>query len=107
MGTLKADWQNINKVNKRIDWMKLAKYAMMTILILAVMIVAIVGIGEWGDSREATAEGQKAFAGAMDKLSFALDTTLESKNTDILIIDKLNELYDTHNIQGVIQNAKS
>jgi len=34
---------------------------MMVILILAVMIVAIVGLGEWGDAQKAKAEGEVAF----------------------------------------------
>lgn len=107
MGTLKADWQNINKVNKRIDWMQLAKYALTAIMILAVMVVLIIGIGEWGDAQQAHAEGEVAFASAMDNLNSALETSLESKNTDVLILDKLNQLYGTKNIGGVINNAKN
>jgi uncharacterized membrane protein YhaH (DUF805 family) len=105
--TLKADWQNINKMTKRIDWMQIAKYAMMTVLILAVMIVAIVAIGEWGDAKIAEAEGDKAFAGAMENLNSALETSLEAKNTDVLILDKLNQLYGTKNIAGTIQDVKN
>ena len=107
LATLKADYQNINKVSKRVDWMQIAKYALTAIFILAIMVVAIVAIGEWGEAQLAKAEGEKAFAGAMQNLNEALQTSLESKNTDVLILDKLNELYGTKNIAGVIQNARN
>lgn len=107
VATLKADWQNINKVNKRVDWMQIAKYAMMAILILAIMIVSIVGIGEWGDAQKAQAEGDKAFAAAMLSLSDSLDTNLETANTNVLILDKLKQLYGTNNIPQVIKSAKN
>jgi len=107
VGTLKADWQNINKVTKRVDWMQIAKYAMMTILILAVMVVSIVGIGKWAEASKSKAESDKAFASAMDSLNDALAKNLESKNTDLLIIGKLNELYATKNLQGAIKELKN
>jgi len=105
--TLKADWQNINKVTKRIDWMQLAKYALTAIMILAVMIVAIVGIGEWGDAQKARAESDKALAGFGIEIRSSVDSLLESKNTDLLILDKLNQLYGTNNIAGTIKNLKN
>lgn len=107
IATLKADWQNINKVNKRVDWMQIAKYAMMTILILAVMIVAIVGIGQWGDAQKEHADGDRAFAAAMASLAESLDTNLETANTNVLILDRLTDLYQTKNIPEVIQKVKN
>lgn len=107
VATLKADWQNINKVNKRVDWMQIAKYVLTAIIILAIMVVAIVGIGEWGDAQEAKAESDNAFASAVNNLNSALETSLEFKNTDLLIIDKLNQLYGTNNIAGTIRNLKN
>jgi hypothetical protein len=105
--TLKADWQNINKVTKRIDWMQLAKYALTAIMILAVMIVAIVGIGEWGDAQKARAESDKSLAVFGTEIRSSVDALLESKNTDLLILDKLNQLYGTNNIAGTIKNLKN
>lgn len=107
VATLKADWQNINKVTKRLDWGQIAKYAMMAILILAVMIVAIVALGEWGDAQKAKAEGEVAFAGAMNSLSESLEVNLETANTNVLILEKLKELYKTENIPGVIKTIKN
>lgn len=105
--TLTADWQNINKVNKRIDWAQIAKYVLSAIMILAVMIVAIVGIGEWGEAQERRAESDKAFAQLGSDMKDAMTIMLEAKNTDILIIDRLNNLYGTSNIPGVIRNVKN
>lgn len=107
LSTLKADWQNINKVNKRVDWAQIAKYALWAVFIIATMVVAIVGIGQWGDAQQAHAESDKAFASAMDSLSKSLDTNLETANTNVLIIDKLNELYGTKNLGGVINGLKN
>lgn len=107
VATLKADWQNINKINKRIDWMQLAKYALTAIMILAVMVVAIVGIGEWGEAQAAKAESDKAFAGLGTEIRRATENMLEAKNTDVLILEKLNQLYGTNNIAGTIKNVKS
>ncbi len=104
---LRADYQNVNKTNKRIEWSTIAKYAMMSLLIIAVMIVLIIGIGEWGDSYSAKATVAQAEAEAMNNLAKAMESSEATVNTQLLIIDKLNELYDTKNIQGVIQNAKN
>lgn len=105
--TLKADFQNINKVNKRLDWMKLAQYTMISIIIIAIAIVAIVGIGEWGEAQKGKAEREIAQTNALIKFTEALKLTEESKNTDLLIIDKLNQLYGTRNIQGAINDVKN
>jgi hypothetical protein len=104
--TLKADWQNINKVSKRVDWATLAKFALGAIAILAVMVVLIVAIGEWGDAQKAKADGDRVFAGAVTELTRVTESILESKNTDLLILEKLNQLYGTTNIAGTIRNVK-
>lgn len=101
IGTLKADWQNINKITKRIDWGQIAKYALTAIMILAVMVVAIVGIGEWGDAKKADAEGDVAFAQAMDNLARAMLSVEESVRMNELLIPKIQELYGTKNIQNI------
>jgi hypothetical protein len=105
--TLKADWQNINKVSKRIDWMQMAKYALTAIMILAVMVVAIVGIGEWGEAQARKAESDKAITATMEFMVQAQETNLEVANTNVLIIERLQQLYGTQNIPGVINNVKS
>jgi hypothetical protein len=102
---LRADFQNINKTSKRIEWATIAKYAMLSVLIIAVMIVSIVGIGEWGDAQKEKAEMERATAEAMRNLATALETSEATVNTQSLIIDKLNELYRGENIQQIVRRS--
>lgn len=103
---LRANFQEINKINKRIDWGQIMKYALTAIMILAVMVVAIVGIGEWGDAQERKAESDIAFAAAMSDLSDAMKVMQATVNTQELLIPKIQELYGNKNIQGIIQTIK-
>jgi len=102
---LKAKYQDINKTQKRIEWSTIAKYAMWSVAIIAVTILGIVAIQNWGEAQQYQAQSAQAEAQAMESLNDALETMETSKNTDILIINKLKELYGTNNIQSVIQNA--
>lgn len=104
---LKANFQNIHKTQKRIEWATIAKYAMWTVAIISIMIVAIVGLQRWGEAQEFKAQEAQASAMAMEHLNDALKTIEGSKNTDILILDKLKELYGTNNIQAEIAKAQN
>lgn len=103
---LRADYQNINKTSKRVEWSQIAKFAMLSLLIVAVMIVAIVALGEWGASSASNAQAEQAKAQAMANLAEAMSTSEATVNTQLLILDKLNELYEDDNIQRIIQEAK-
>ena len=102
---LRADFQNINKITKRVEWSQIAKYAMVGIFIIAVMIVSIKGIGAWGDAQNAKAESDKAQAVAMQSLAEAMKTSEGTMNTQVIILDLLKGIYGTNNIQGVIRSA--
>lgn len=100
---LKADFQNINKVNKRIEWATIAKYAFMTIFVVAVMVVMIVGLSKWGEAQGAKAESEQAQAIAMQNMAQAMLTMESVVNTQKLeILPLLKEIYGTNNIQGII-----
>lgn len=99
---LKANFQNINKISKRIEWSTIAKYAFMITAIIAVTIIGIVGIQNWGEAQEFKAQEAQANAEAMRNLAKAMDTIDGTVNTQQLIITKLKELYGTNNLQGVI-----
>lgn len=100
---LKADFQNINKVNKRVEWATIAKYAFLTIFVLAVMIVTIVGLTKWGDAQSEKVELQRAQAETMRNINEAMETMEAVVNTQKLeILPLLKEIYGTNNIQGVI-----
>jgi len=99
---LKANFQNVNRINKRIEWSTIAKYAFMITAIIALTIVAIVGAQNWSEAQDARASMAIAEEQAMSHLNEALETIEGTKNTDILILNKLKELYGTQNLQSVI-----
>lgn len=102
---LRADYQNINKTTKRVEWSQIAKFAMLGILIIAVMIVSIKGIGAWGEAQDARAESDKAQAAAMASLADAMKTSEGTMNTQVLILDLLKGVYKTNNLQPIIRGA--
>jgi hypothetical protein len=99
---LKANFQNINAINKRIEWATIAKYAFMITAIIAASIVLIVGIQKWAETQDIRAQEAQASLDTMKELKSVMQTIEGTKNTDILILDKLKELYGTKNIQSVI-----
>jgi len=104
---LKTKYQNINSVTKRVEWAKIAKFAMLGLLIVAVMIVSIKGIGAWGEAQDSKAAQASAEAQAWIVIQDVMDSLESNQNTNILLVEKLNDLYGTNNIQSVIKEAKS
>lgn len=104
---LKAKYQNINSVSQGADWAKIAKFALIGLIIIAAMIVAIKGIGAWGESQEANAAQAQAEAQTWIAIEDVMTNIEANKNTNLLLADKLNQLYGTNNIQAVVREAKS
>ncbi len=101
--TLKADFQNINKVSKRVEWATIAKYIALTVFIIFGFILALQGISKWGEAQESKAIEAQAQAQAMQSLSEAISTMEATVNTQKLeILPLLQELYGTKNIQEII-----
>jgi len=100
---LRSDYQNVNKTSKRIEWSQIAKFALMGILIIAVMIVMIKGIGQWGENHKIDAQKASAEAEAMRGLAEAMQTSQATMNTQVLILDLLKEQYKTNNIQAILK----
>ena len=103
---LTAKYQNINQTQKRVEWAQIAKMAMYGLLIVAVMIVLVKGIGAWGEAQEAQVESDRAFASAMDNLAVALETSEATANTQLLILDELKQIRGNNNIQAEIREVK-
>jgi len=104
LSDLKADYQNVNKTSKRIEWATIAKYALLITGIICVMIVTIVDIQKWGDSQEYKAQSEQAQAQAMQNLAEAMKTVEATVNTQKLeILPILQEIYKTKNIQGILK----
>jgi len=104
---LKANYQNIHKTKKRIEWSTIAKYAMWSVAIIAITIFAIVAIQKWGETQDQRAAQAQAEARAMEELNTALEHIKASSNTNILILDKLKDLYGTQNIQSELRRVKN
>lgn len=104
---LRSEFQNIHKASDKITWATIAKWAFFALLIISIMIVSIVAIGEWGESHTQNAKAEVAQAEAFANLADAMETSQATVNTQLLIIDKLNELYGTNNIQRVIEVANN
>lgn len=100
---LKADFQNINKVNKRIEWSTIAKYAFLLMAIIALTIIGIVAIQEWGEAQAYKAEEAKSMSNAMMSLAEAMKTVEATVNTQKLeILPMLKEIYKTENLNTII-----
>lgn len=100
---LKSDFQDINKINKRVEWATIAKYAFFTVAIVAVMIVLIVGLSKWGDAKAEEAKSAEANARAMSNLGEALTTMEAVVNTQKLeILPLLKEIYKTQDLSYLI-----
>jgi len=100
---LQADFQNINKTSKRIEWSEIAKYAFMLMAILCLTIVGIVGIQKWGEAQQWKTTEAQAIASTMENMALAMETIEATVNTQKLeILPMMREIYKTKNIQGII-----
>lgn len=100
---LKADFQEINKVSKRLEWAEIAKYAFMIIGIVCLMIVSLSAMNKWGDAQATKAEEAKAMENAMTQLKEAMVVVQATVNTQKLeILPMMKEIYKTKNLQPII-----
>lgn len=103
LAQLKSDFQNINKVSKRVDWSTIAKYMAFAVISIVVMIVLIVGIQNWSEAQKYKSEEAKAMENVMMSLNDAMKTVESTVNTQKLeIIPMMKEVYDTKNLQSII-----
>jgi hypothetical protein len=103
---MKDKWQQINTIAKRVEWSTIAKYAMIAIAIMAIMIVSVYGIQKWGENQKFQAEKAASEARAMEDLASAMSTIKATVNTQQLQITYLLEkAYNTTNIQGVLRST--
>lgn len=104
---LKANFQNVNKISKRLEWSTIAKYAMISVAIIAITIIAIVGIQRWGENQKFQAAKAQAEAKSMEELNKALEAVEANSNVNLLVLEKLRILYETNNIQGEIKRLQN
>lgn len=100
---LKNDWQNIHKTSKRVEWSQIAKFALWGILIIAVMIVAIKGIGQWGENHVIDSQKAQAEAQAFQSLAEAMETSQATTNALVILADKIKEMEGSENLQTIVR----
>jgi len=100
---LRSDYQNVNKTSKRVEWSQIAKFAMLGLLIIGIMVVSIKGIGQWGENHKIDAERAGAEAEVMRNLAETMKTVQATMNTQALILDLLKQGYGTNNLQQIIK----
>lgn len=100
---LKADFQNINQVSKRVEWATIAKYAIVFTALIVGMIIVLSGLSKWGDAQKYKAEEAQNMASAMQSLSDGLLVMQSTVNTQKLeILPIMKEIYKNSNLQGII-----
>jgi len=100
---LKEDFQNINKVSKRIEWAEIAKWAVLFTALIVFLVLGIVGISKWGEAQDAKAIQAQAEIAVSENMVKVMDVMRATVNTQKLqITPMLEKLYGTENIQGVI-----
>jgi len=102
---MRQDWQKINTTQKKLDWAAIAKVAMWSLLIIAFLILGLKGIGAWADSQEQRAASDAAQAQTWQIIADVMDDMEGNTNANILLADKLKELYGTNNLQTSIRRA--
>lgn len=107
LGEFKKNYQQVHKTPERIEWGKIAKFTMLGLLIIAVMVVSIKGIEQWGKNHEADAQKAELEAQAFEQLRLSLEVIDGTVNTQSYILDKIKGIEGTNNIQQIIKNTKS
>jgi hypothetical protein len=107
ISTLRAKFQNINKVNKRLEWSQIAKYAFMVVGMICLTIMGIVAIQKWGEVHESEAQEAQATAAAMKDLGTAMTTIDATVNTQSLMMPVIKEIIGTNNLRRLINNKSN
>lgn len=103
MQAMKEKWQQAHRVNKKITTLELMKAGLKALGIIAVVIIAIVALQQWGDFEKSKADVASSEAAAMASIDSAAQTMSKVVNTQQLqIIPMLKALYGDQNIEGEI-----
>lgn len=107
MSNMKEKWQKAHKVEERITTAELIKAGIKIALIIAVVVILIVALQEWGKAQEFKSQSNKAQAEAMIHINEAVQTMEKVVNTQQLqIIPMLEALYGKENIAEEINKYR-
>lgn len=106
LGELKQKYQQVHQTQKVTDWAKIGKFALWGLLIIAIMVVSIKAIEQWGNNQQAMAQAESAQAEAFTQLKEAMQIIDGTAKTQVYILDKLKEI-EGNNIQTKIRKASN
>lgn len=107
MSNMKQKWQQAHKVDKKLTTAELIKAGLKALGIVAIVILGIMGIKEWGQAQQYKAAAEQSQAQAMKDLSDAMLTVQATVNTqELMIIPMLKAMYETDNIAEVVARYK-
>lgn len=104
---MKEKWQQAHRVHKRISALDLIKAGIKVLWIIAIVIISIVALQQWGDYHESKAKVAEQEALAMQHINEAVVTMEKVVNTQQLqIIPMLKALYGDNNIVDEINKYR-
>lgn len=107
MANMKDKWQQAHRIDKKITTAELIKAGLMALGIIALVIVIIMGLKEWGEAQQYHAQQSKTEAEAMKNINEAVQTMEKVVNTQQLqIVPMLEALYGKGNIAEEINKYR-
>ena len=104
----KEKWQQAHKVAKKITTLDMINAGLKALGIVALVIVLIIGIGEWGETQVARADKASQEAEAMRQLATAMETLEGIVNTQQLqITPMLQTLYGKSDLSSEIEKYRA
>lgn len=104
---MKEKWQQAHKVHKRVSALDLIKAGIKVLWIIALVIISITALQQWGDYQEAKKEVAVQQTLAMQHIAEAVETMEKVVNTQQLqIIPMLKALYGEDNIVNEINKYR-
>lgn len=99
MANMKDKWQQAHKVDKRITTAELIKAGLMVLGIVAVVILGIMGLKEWGQAQEWQSHSAQSRVEEAKHIADAVETIEKVVNTQQLqLVPMLKALYGTDNL---------
>lgn len=101
---MKDKWQAAHKQTKKLDTLALIKEGVKIIFIIAMVIIGVTAIQEWGDNQQIKAQAEADLASAMKFFMESQDKNIEFVNAlQLQITPMLNALYGKENVAGEVR----
>lgn len=108
MANMKDKWQQAHAVNKKISTLELIKAGLKVLGIIAVVIISIVALQQWGDAWDAKKEVAIQQTETFKQIATATENFEKITNTqELLIIPMLQALYGKEDISSEINKYRN